>query len=472
MTFAVLVRKDLKRTYDMFAGNWGLKPQDEPTAAAAKLKIKMADEYDWLPEVQGARRGATEEGDGSGGAPGQEGGGAKAAIPSSTIGKMIDDLSSKRSEDSRPANTMDLALYQSGQLATLPASRPGEQGGLNQLAIRKQPTAPKPVWHPPWKLMRVISGHQGWVRCLAVDPRNEWFASGSNDRLLKIWDLATGTLKLSLTGHINNIRGLAISTRHPYLFSCGEDNQVKCWDLEQNKVIRSYHGHLSGVYCLAIHPSLDILSTGGRDAVVRVWDMRTKQSIHTLGGHTGTITSLISQNTEPQIISGSMDHHVRLWDLAAGKSSVVLTHHKKSVRAMAMHPGTEYTFASCAADNIKVWKCPEGRFERNIQGHNAIVNTCCVRDGDNGESGILVAGTDNGCLNFWDWKSGYKFQTRQSQVQPGSLESENGIFASVFDQSYSRLITGECDKTIKIWKEDDEATPETHPITWKPNRPY
>lgn len=26
------------------------------------------------------------------------------------------------------------------------------------------------------------------------------------------------------------------------------------------------------------------------------------------------------------------------------------------------------------------------------------------------------------------------------------------------------MITAECDKTIKIWKEDETATPETHPI--------
>jgi pleiotropic regulator 1 len=30
--------------------------------------------------------------------------------------------------------------------------------------------------------------------------------------------------------------------------------------------------------------------------------------------------------------------------------------------------------------------------------------------------------------------------------------------------SHSRLITGEADKTIKIWKEDQDATPESHPI--------
>lgn len=42
-------------------------------------------------------------------------------------------------------------------------------------------------------------------------------------------------------------------------------------------------------------------------------------------------------------------------------------------------------------------------------------------------------------------------------MQPGSLESEAGIFCAEFDKTGLRLITGEADKTIKIWKEDDEA---------------
>lgn len=45
----------------------------------------------------------------------------------------------------------------------------------NQLSnmIKKAPTMPKPKWHPPWKLYRVIAGHLGWVRCIAVEPSNE-----------------------------------------------------------------------------------------------------------------------------------------------------------------------------------------------------------------------------------------------------------------------------------------------------------
>lgn len=51
---------------------------------------------------------------------------------------------------------------------------------------RKIVTIPKPKWHPPWKLYRVISGHLGWVRCVAVEPGNEWFATGSADRVIKV----------------------------------------------------------------------------------------------------------------------------------------------------------------------------------------------------------------------------------------------------------------------------------------------
>jgi pleiotropic regulator 1 len=50
----------------------------------------------------------------------------------------------------------------------------------------------------------------------------------------------------------------------------------------------------------------------------------------------------------------------------------------------------------------------------------------------------------------------------------GSLESEACIYAMSYDMSGSRLVTCEADKTIKMWKEDLTATPETHPINFKP----
>ena len=93
---------------------------------------------------------------------------------------------------------------------------------------------------------RRVSHTRRWVRSIAVEPGNEWFCTGSADRTIKIWDLATGQLKLTLTGHIEQVTGLAVSTNHPYMFSCGLDKMVKCWDMEYNKVCVCVYGGAGG----------------------------------------------------------------------------------------------------------------------------------------------------------------------------------------------------------------------------------
>lgn len=233
--------------------------------------------------------------------------------------------------------------------------------------------------------------------------------------------------------------------------------------------------------------------------------MRTRREVHTLVGHKSAVYSVATQSLDPQVISGSMDNTLRvragaplgaegcvsgasplparpqLWDLAAGKVRSVLTHHKKGVRSCIFHP-REMSFMSGAADNIKKWQLPEGQFLRNFRGHNAIINTLALN-----QDNVVVSGADNGSMRFWDYKTGYCFQKLDTIVQPGSLDSEAGIFASAFDRSgrcapllpaslgrptlslpsaaaSSRFFTCEADKTIKVYKEDETATPETHPI--------
>jgi pleiotropic regulator 1 len=144
-----------------------------------------------------------------------------------------------------------------------------------------------------------------------------------------------------------------------------------------NKVIRNYHGHLSGVYCLKIHEGLGVLISGGRDSTARVWDVRVRKQVHALVGHSHTVGSILTQDSEPNVITGSYDSFIKTWDIGQGRCVNTLTNHKKSVRALVEHP-TEYTFASAASDNIKVWKCPNGNFLRNISGHHSIIDAMAV----------------------------------------------------------------------------------------------
>lgn len=307
-----------------------------------------------------------------------------------------------------------------------------------------------------WKPIKSLLGaHQGWVRSLAVDPvTNEWFATGSSDSTIKIWDLVSGDIKATISGHIMAVRSLALSTRYLYLFSGSEDKTVRCWDLERTNSasgcqVRNYHGHVGGVYAMALHPELDLLFTAGRDCVVRVWDMRCRNQIMVLTGHSGDISSLVAQIGDPQICSASMDSTIRLWDLRNATSALTMTHHRKSVRSMVMHP-QETTLASAdSTGTINEWVLPSGdlldSFGARDPDKTNIINTLAV----NPASNELFAGFSDGRIQFYDYQTGQLSHQTSSTPAPGSETSS--IYTSAFDMLGLRLITGESDKSIKIW---------------------
>ncbi|KAH0791672.1 protein pleiotropic regulatory locus 1 [Histomonas meleagridis] len=305
--------------------------------------------------------------------------------------------------------------------------------------------------HRQWYNYTTLTGHNAWVKAVTVDPSNEFFITGSIDRMLKIWDLAKAELRMTLTGHIGAIQDLEISNRSPYLFSCCDAKCVYCWDLNQNSIVRDFHGHLSGVYCLSLHPTIDIFATGSRDATCRIWDIRTRDSVFVLEGHDLTVFDVKMQDFQPNVLTSSADATIRAWDLRNGsKCLYTLTRHKKTVRALALHP-KEWSFASASQDAIFHWNGEESKLFKEFKYHKSIKNALAINQDD-----VFVSAGDDGTIKFWDWGSGQCFQEVTSIPHPGSLDCENGIFDCAFDMTGTRLITCEADKTIKLWREFDE----------------
>ena len=323
---------------------------------------------------------------------------------------------------------------------------------LRQRSTQSGAEIKDPAPSKSWKLMRVAVQHRGGVRCIAVDPANDWFATGANDSRINVWDVAKGNLRLVLTGHKEAVRGLAVSCLSPYMFSCSDDHTVKCWDLERNQIIRDFHGHSKAVTSVAAHPSLDVVISGGGDATVRVWDLRTRTEVHVLRGHTDSVLCVAAQSSEPQVLSGGADCFVYLWDLAAGKPMTRLTRHKKPVRALAVHP-IENTFVSCGTDNIRKWRLPLGEFMCNMRSTTSIEGNCRWSCASCSARDVLCVGSEDGALRFFQWQANLPFQQLQTKALPGSLECETVIHCCTFDRSGTRLMTGEGDSSVKTWKE-------------------
>ncbi|KAG8348764.1 WD domain [Trypanosoma vivax] len=310
---------------------------------------------------------------------------------------------------------------------------------------------------PSWKMSKVLVGHRGWVWCAAVDPSNSWFATGGGDAVVKVWDLTTGTLKLNLTGHKEGVRSLSLSALSPYMFTGSDDHSIKCWDLERNEIIRDFYGHKGAVHCVSAHPSLDIIASGGRDKTVRVWDVRTRSCVHLLVGHTDSVMSLVVQQGNPQVISGGSDGIIYLWDIIAGRAFTRLTRHKKPVRGLTI--GRQGKLVSCGADNIRVWSLTTSEFLFNAStahggaddvGQESYRWSCCSISPRN----VLAVGSQEGKLALYDGPQSRlpPYQFTKTRSVPGTLPGEGGINCIAFDVSGSRMITGESDKSVKVWR--------------------
>lgn len=299
-------------------------------------------------------------------------------------------------------------------------------------------TASKQPVH--WRVKKISQSHNGWVHAIAFDPGNQWLASGSSDTTIKIWKFPSQKLKKTLTGHVAAVTSLALSDLTAYLYSGGLDHAVKCWDLTTCQVIRDFHDHLSGVLSVDAHPTIaSLISSAGRDGAIRVWDIRSRECVFWLKGHENAINCVKMRSTDPQIISAGRDTTVRLWDLRTGTQMQVLTHHNNSVQDLAL---ADNAFSSIAADGV--FKCEyNGAVLGHIERQSDSVLRCCSLS----PTGILMTGDDLGIARFYEWSTGKSLCKSHSRA----LSKEKGILAASFDRTGTRLVTGEEDKSVKLW---------------------
>ncbi|MCL1475093.1 WD40 repeat domain-containing protein, partial [Argonema antarcticum] len=69
----------------------------------------------------------------------------------------------------------------------------------------------------------------GYVYSVAISPDGQTLVSGSNDKTINIWNLATGNLIRTLSGHSGYVYSVAISPDGQTLVSGSNDKTIKIW---------------------------------------------------------------------------------------------------------------------------------------------------------------------------------------------------------------------------------------------------
>lgn len=88
----------------------------------------------------------------------------------------------------------------------------------------------------------ILRGHVGNVRSISFSPDGTLIASGSDDKTVKIWDAATGTILRSLRGHSSSVTSVFFSPDGKTLISSGKDKTVRVWDAATGEAIQRSAG--------------------------------------------------------------------------------------------------------------------------------------------------------------------------------------------------------------------------------------
>jgi Prp8 binding protein len=156
-----------------------------------------------------------------------------------------------------------------------------------------------------------------------LDENNRIFSAGI-DNVIKVWELKTNSLIMSLEGHQDTITGLRLSPDGSYILSNSMDNTVRIWDIKpyasgESRCLKIFQGILHSfektLLKCAWSPDGSKISAGSSDRFVYIWNTESRNIIYKLPGHKGSVNDVDFHPFEPIIGSASSDQTIYLGEI-------------------------------------------------------------------------------------------------------------------------------------------------------------
>ncbi len=167
-----------------------------------------------------------------------------------------------------------------------------------------------------------VPGHEGpgVVPSVGFSPDGSILASGSRNGSIKLWDVATGERRSTLTWPGGDVDALAFSPDGATLASGDEAGVVSLWDVAANRKPHKLKGHEGAVLSVAFSPDGRLVASGSGDATIKLWDLWTGgRELQALAGHQGPVTSVAFLPDGLALASESGDGTVKIWEADTGR---------------------------------------------------------------------------------------------------------------------------------------------------------
>jgi hypothetical protein len=288
-------------------------------------------------------------------------------------------------------------------------------------------------------------GHSGTVNCVTFSPDGRLASSGSDDRTVRLWQVAGGKELACFQSDSAEVYALAFSRDGKLLISGGADKRLHLWHVQAGKLLRVFQGHTDTIRCVAFSPDGKQAVSGGDDRSLRIWNVADAQEALALAGHGGAVTSVVWSGTGQQILSGSRDGTARLWDVPGRKQLVIMDGHAGPVLCVALSADGQTALSGGNDREVRLWSLPQGKEIDCFKGHaNAVIQVQFAA----GESVILSSSSQHKNADRtwrrWDLKQ----RTEIGSAAPGA---EIRFGCAAFSPDGRHVLVGGSGGLLRMW---------------------
>jgi RNA polymerase sigma factor (sigma-70 family) len=296
-----------------------------------------------------------------------------------------------------------------------------------------------------------LTGHGEEIEQIAFAPDGKTLGSGSRDRTIRLWDVATGATVRMLEGKLALVpdeidlgggrkfvgrqRGVVAMTFSPdgrtLAAAASADGAFRVWDTNSGKELPPFPGALLQITTLAYLPDGRTIVSGDWDGTIRVWDVASRKVLRRFRAHHGPILALALFRDGKTLAAGG-ERTIRLWDVAEGTEILPLEAHHQAVTHLVFAPDGR-TVASGSGDGtgaVCLWDPATGRLLRHLDGPGGKVGLLAfAADGRS----LAVGGRWSPTVHRWDPATGQDLGLRTYGERSLFLPAPNGTILAGMD---------------------------------------
>ncbi|KAI8354162.1 WD40-repeat-containing domain protein [Blakeslea trispora] len=167
--------------------------------------------------------------------------------------------------------------------------------------------------HRP-KSLYTHQAHEKDINTICVAPNDKFFATGSQDKTAKLWNVDTGELVGTMKGHKRGVWSAQFSPVDQVLATSSGDKTVKIWSLKDFSCLKTFEGHTNSVLRVDFLTAGMQLVSAGSDGLVKVWTIKTNECASTLDNHTQKVWALAVRKDEKFVASAGADSVINFWE--------------------------------------------------------------------------------------------------------------------------------------------------------------